>query len=63
MCYKRFGANTLTFLIMYFVIVQGGLKDEHVSQRLNLGANGVIIFQGFRIGKQFRYSGNMFHLS
>jgi len=45
MCYKRFGANNLTFLIMYLVIVQGGLKDEHVSQRLNLGANGVIIFQ------------------
>jgi hypothetical protein len=54
MCYKRFGANNLTFLIMYSVIIQGGLMDEHVSQRLNLGANGVIIFQGFKIGKQFR---------
>jgi hypothetical protein len=63
MCYKRFGANNLTFLIMYFVIVQGGLKDEHVAQRLKLGANWVIIFQGFRIGKQFRHNGNMFHLS
>jgi hypothetical protein len=31
---------------MYYVILQGGLKDEHVSQSLNLGANGVIIFQG-----------------
>ncbi len=39
---------------MYSVIIQGGLMDEHVSQRLNLGANGVIIFQGFKIGKQFR---------
>ncbi len=48
---------------MYFVIVQGGLKDEHVAQRLKLGANWVIIFQGFRIGKQFRHNGNMFHLS
>jgi len=51
MCYKRFGANNLTFLIIYFVIAQGGLKDEHIAQRLNLGANWVIIFQGFRIRK------------
>ncbi len=48
---------------MYSMIVQGGLKDEHVAQRLNLGANVVIIFQGFRIGKQFRFGGNMLHFS
>jgi len=47
--FSRFGANSLTLLIMNSLMTQGDLKQEDIASRLVwFGANGVSTFQGLR---------------
>jgi hypothetical protein len=46
-----FGINSLTLLIMNFLMIQRGLQKEDLASRLVFfGADGVNTFQGFKYG-------------
>jgi hypothetical protein len=47
----RSGTNSLTLLIMSFLMTQGGVKEKELATKLVcFGANEVNTFQGFRFG-------------
>jgi len=47
--FSRFRANSLTLLIMNYLMTQGNLKEEELVARLVcFGVDGVGIFQGLR---------------
>ncbi len=49
--FSIFGANSLTLLIMTFLMTQGGLQEEGFASRLVcFGVNGVNTFQGLKFG-------------
>jgi hypothetical protein len=47
---SRFGANSLTLLIMTSLMTQGGLQEGLASRLVCFGVNGVNTFQGFKFG-------------
>jgi hypothetical protein len=48
---SRFGANSLTLLIMTSLMTQGGLQEEGLASGLvYFGVNGVNTFQGLKFG-------------
>ncbi len=50
-CFFGFGAESLTLLIMNFLMTQGAFKEKDLASRLvYFGVHGVSTFQGFRYG-------------